>query len=218
MKKLIVSALLALSVTALQAAGTPNAKPNGGSPSPSKNTKAAASPELPVPEDTEQNNPSGYVPTSGVSFTAGGGYFVPMSGISDVFKPSWMARLSVRNNNVAGTLFGLGFDLSYSALKDKDVSGGRMIFICGVPHVTAAFSMFDLFDVNAKGGAGISALVSKVNGTSGGSAAFTLAFGGGISRVFNQHFIMGLETDYHYYMQRNSSSTIGCDLYMGYRL
>lgn len=210
MNKLITSALLALSVAALQAA-----EPAKG--------KTLASP-LPVPANgsstsgVQEKIPSSENSSSGVSFTLGGGYVMPLSNISDVFKPSWGVRLTARNNNVSDTLFGIGFDLSYSALKDKDVSGGRMIFASAVPHVTASFSLFDLFDINAKGGPGISALISKVNGTSGGSAAFTLCFGGGISRVFGRNFIIGLEGDYYYYMQRNPSSTAGCYLYMGYRM
>jgi hypothetical protein len=176
--------------------------------------------QLPTPPEdaSETKSAMSYYPTSGVSFTVGGGYFIPQSSAANMFKPSWAVRLTARNNNIADTLFGIGCDLSYSTLSDKVVKGGRMTYFTVLPHVTAAFSFFDWFDIVGKAGPGITALVSKVNGTSGGSAALTLGFGGGIARVFGERFIMGIESDYYYYMQRNPSSTIGAYLYMGYRM
>jgi hypothetical protein len=187
---------------------------------PDKKTAAAAATEraLPTPDTSGPKSAFSYYPTSGVSFTLGGGYFMPQSSMASILKPSWTMRFSARNNNVADTLFGIGCDLSYATLKDKEVSGGRMTYLTVLPHVTAAFSFFDWFDIVGKAGPGITALISKVNGTSGGSAALTLGFGGGIAGGFGGRFIMGIEADYYYYMQRNPSNTIGAYLYMGYRM
>jgi hypothetical protein len=156
--------------------------------------------------------------TSGKSFTLGGGYFMPQSDMASIFKPSWSVKLSARNNNVANTLFGVGADLIYTTVKDKERSDGRMTYVTVLPHVTAAFTFFDVFDIVGKSGVGISSLTSKVNGKSNGSVALTLGFGGGIARVFNGKFITGIDVDYLYYMQRTSSKSLSAYLYMGYRM
>jgi hypothetical protein len=194
----------------------------------SAQNKPAPAKKLPAPAaaaaqtgdgDTENPAEQGWAgATSGKSFTLGGGYFMPQSEMASIFKPSWSIKLSARNNNVANTLFGIGGDIIYTTVKDKEISDGRMTYVTVLPHVTAAFTFFDVFDIAAKGGAGISSITSKVNGKSNGSVSLTLGFGGGIARVFNGKFITGLDVDYLYYMQRTSSKSLSAYLYMGYRM
>jgi hypothetical protein len=174
---------------------------------------------LPAPDaNVEDSSGSGYQSSSGTMFTLAGGYYEASgAGMDKILKPSYSIMLSANNNNLSGTLFGLGIDGVYSSLKDKDVSGG-IIYTTIHPHVTAAFPVFNWFDVMLKGGPGISVLTSTLNSKVTPSVTFTLGGGGGIVRVFGQHFVMGIEADYYYFFQRESSAAMAGYFYMGYRL
>jgi hypothetical protein len=205
---LIFIAGMVCTVTAQKKTAPAKTQPKPAAPIAQKNESAAGTPEE-----------SGWAgATSGKSFTLGGGYFMPQSDMASIFKPSWSVKLSARNNNVAGTLFGIGGDLIYTTVKDKELSDGRMTYVTALPHVTAAFTFFEMFDIAGKSGVGITSITSKVNGKSNGSVSLTLGFGGGIARVFSQKFITGLDVDYLYYMQRTSSKSLSAYLYMGYRM
>lgn len=165
-----------------------------------------------------ESSDADYQGSSGAFFTLAGGYFEASgAGMDKILAPSWSVMLSANNNNLAGTLFGLGIDGVYASLKDKDVSGG-IIYTTVNPHITAAFSVFNWFDVMLKGGPGVSVLTSTLNSKVKPSVTFTLGGGGGIIRVFGEHFVMGMEADYYYFFQRESSAAMAGYFYMGYRM
>ena len=103
-----------------------------------------------------------YQSASGTLFNAGGGYYSALGDMAAILKPSWSVRLTAQNNNMADTLFGLGLDCTYAMLKDTAVQGG-IVYTTVHPNVTATFSFFDWFDVQAKAGPGISILTSTIN-------------------------------------------------------
>ena len=158
-----------------------------------------------------------YQAADGAVFVLGGGYYSAIGDMASILKPSWSVRLAAQNNNLSGTIFGLGFDVTYAMLKDMDVSGGIM-YTTMHPNVTATFSFFDWFDIQAKAGPGVSILTSTLNGGFSPSVSLTLGGGAGILKVFGGHYIFGLEGDYYYFFQRESSRSYGAYCYMGYRL
>jgi hypothetical protein len=87
-----------------------------------------------------------------------------------------------------------------------------------LPHVIAALNIFDLFDLVRKGGTGLTAIISKVNGDANNSVSFALGVGGGISCVFGGNFIIGVEADLFYYMQCSSSKSLCRFISMGYQM
>lgn len=180
--------------------------------------RQAALPKPDAKAAPAESSDSAYQSASGAMFTLAGGYFSASgAGMDKILTPSWSVMLSANNNNLGDTLFGLGIDGVYASLKDKDVSGG-IIYTTVNPHITAAFSVFNWFDVMLKGGPGVSVLTSTLNSRVKPSVTFTLGGGGGIVRVFGEHFVMGMEADYYYFFQRESSAAMAGYFYMGYRM
>jgi opacity protein-like surface antigen len=169
-------------------------------------------------ETPDEKTPPWEGSVAGTSFTLGGGYFTPSGSTANILKPSWVGILSARSYNLSDTLFGLGADFSYAGLKDKKYSSGKMNYVTFVPYATAAFSFFELFDITGRAGAGLTWLMSKVNNESNSDVSFTLTAGGGIARVFSKNFVIGIEADYNYYMQRHTSASIYGMMYLGYKL
>lgn len=183
----------------------------------SRNTsQSPVKPQIPVEAAETQPVAENPGSISGSSLSLGGGYFMAGSSMGRYLKPSWSAEFRAQKNNLSGTLFGIGFESTYSDLKDKNGEGG-MSYIVFLPHFTATFSFLGWFEVQGKGGAGVTALMSKMYGKKSTDGAFTLGCGGGIARCFGGHFITGIEYDYYNFFQQTNSNASNASLYMGYK-
>lgn len=156
------------------------------------------------------------LPENRIILTAGGGYFMALGAMGDVLDPSWAVKLSVRIDNLKGTLFGLGADIWYTRLPDAEYSDGSVTYSTTLPYVSATFPIPDIINIQFKAGAGLSTLVSKVHGESDSSVSLTLGFSGGFFQVFAEHYAVGAEFQYNYYFQMHTSDSAAAFLYAGY--
>lgn len=150
-----------------------------------------------------------------VAALIGGGYFIPGKNESAMLNPHWAIKVMLQQNNIQKTVFGLGVDLSYTKLADKEYNGS-ITYTTALPVVTFTLPLNKIVYFQAKAGPGLSVLLSKINNSSDSSLSMTLGGGSGIFFLIKNSFIMGCEGMYHYYFQIHSSNSKSVYGYIGY--
>lgn len=149
-----------------------------------------------------------------MSICIGGGYFMPGETESTMIDNSWAIKIMFQQNNIQKTVLGLGADISYTKLPDKEYDGS-ITYITALPVVTLTLPLYNSFCFQAKAGPGLSVILSKINTITDSSLSMTLSAGSGLF-VIIKNFILGCEGMYHYYFQIHSSSSKSVYGYAGY--
>jgi hypothetical protein len=204
------SSLLMIAFVILTFPGAALAAPRGA-----KDTTATEVGKVEVVEQPEAAA-GGYQAMSGSLVVLSGGYFMPRGEMAKYLNPDWSVKLSFQRNRSGGGPVGLGIDALYSYPKDVEVAGG-IIFGIVNPYMTITLPMFGMFDLQVKGGAGVTVLNTVLDAGTDTSVDMTLNAGGGISRVFGGAFYIGLGADYYYIFERKNLSAINAWFGMGYR-
>ena len=110
----------------------------------------------------------------------------------------------------------MGLDFLYAAPPDKEIDGGLKFFSL-IPTVTSTFPVYNWFDIQIKPGLGLSLIDSQVRGSDSFSTDLTVQFGAGIQRLLFRHLIVGIDSCYFYYFERNSFSAYTVNFSLGYR-
>lgn len=150
-----------------------------------------------------------------VAILIAGGYFIPGTTESTMLNNSWSVKLMLQQNNIQKTAFGLGADISYAKLSDKEYNGS-ITYMTALPVVTLTLPLYKALHFQAKAGPGFSVLLAKINNSGDSSLSMTLGGGSGIFFVIKNSFIIGCEGMYHYYFQIHSSSSKSVHGYIGY--
>lgn len=145
----------------------------------------------------------------------GGGYFVPNGTEGKMLNPGIGGTIMVQSNNIQKTLFGIGTDISYAKLDDKEYNGSIM-YITMLPNVTATFPLYKSIYLQGKAGPGVSDINSKINNKTENTLSATIGGGAGLFVAIQKRFIIGCEAKYYYYFQIHSSSSYFFTGFIGY--
>lgn len=179
----------------------------------SQSTKMPLPAKTPKQEEPVQPSQDS-APYAKMAVCIGGGYFMPGETESTMIDNSWAIKIMFQQNNIQKTVFGLGADISYTKLPDKEYDGS-ITYGTALSVVTLTLPVYKSFYFQAKAGPGLSVILSKINTLADSSLSMTLGAGSGLF-VIIKNYIVGFEGMYHYYFQIHSSSSRSVYGYAGY--
>lgn len=148
------------------------------------------------------------------------GYYMPLGDMGSILESGFSIKLCAQYNKIGGSPLGIAFESGYTGLKDKDNRGG-ITFIPVIGYATLTVPYWNFFDIHFRAGAGLTGMIAEVdNGVSiedQSSADFTLSAGGGIMKTIMEHYVVGVETTYYLFFEKESSHGIGINGFLGYR-
>ena len=158
---------------------------------------------------------------SGPLYLAGiaGGYFFSGGKYSEYLVPDWSGTLFFQYSPRSAR-GGVGFEGTYSYLKDKDNDGG-IRYMAALPYVLLTWSVYDVVDVQAKAGIGVTVPIASIDNDTTIereiSVAFTLGGGPAIIKTFAGRYSVGIDACYYYIFERKPVYAYRAGLFAGYR-
>ncbi len=151
---------------------------------------------------------------------AGGGYFMPLGEIGAMLDSNYCGKICAYNNNIAEKAIGIGIELTYADLKDKENNGGiRYLPLIG--YVTLTYSIFGMLEVQIKTGAGVTAMWAEIdNGIETDKKSttdFTWSLGTAILKTLYDHYLVGMDFQYYYIFEKNAQTAQSVNFITGYR-
>ncbi len=161
------------------------------------------------------SGPSGWTVTG-----IGGGYFIPLGDIGAMLDSNYCGKISAYNNNIAEKAIGIGVELTYADLKDKENNGGiRYLPLIG--YVTLTYSIFGMLEFQIKTGAGVTAMWAEIdNGIETDKKSttdFTFSIGTAFLKTLYDHYLVGMDFQYYYIFEKNAQTAQSVNFITGYR-
>jgi hypothetical protein len=159
-------------------------------------------------------------PSGGLITGISGGYFSALGSMGSILKPGWYAKAFVYNNAIEGKALGVGFEAGYAKLKDVD-NRGSVTFMPAMVYATLTWNIFGVIDMQPKFGAGITAMIAKIdNGITIKNKStydFTLSGGFAVLKTFLKNYFAGVDYQYYYFFERNPSKAHAVNFFAGYK-